>query len=48
MDTYIIGDINYHQTSNLSHTLGNKIVDHRDIVGAVPVGAAPTISSFST
>ena len=27
----------YHQTSNISHTLvGNKIVDHWDVVGASP------------
>ena len=39
----------YHKTSNISHTLvGNKIVDHSDVVGASPVGAAPTTSSFST
>ena len=39
----------YRQTSNISHTLlGNKIVDHSDVVGASPVGAAPTTSSFST
>ena len=32
----------YHQTSNISHTLvGNEIVDHSDVVGASPVGAAP-------
>ena len=30
--------MNYHQTSNISHTLvGNKIVDHSDLVGASPV-----------
>ena len=41
--------ITCHQTSNISHTLvGNKIVYHSDVVGAVPVGAAPTTSSFST
>ena len=28
--------------------VGNKIVDHSDAVGASPVGAAPTTSSFST
>ena len=28
--------------------MGNKIVDHSDVVGASPVGAAPTTSSFST
>ena len=39
----------YHQTSSISHTsVGNKIVDHSDVVGAAPVGAAPTTSSFST
>ena len=38
----------YRQTSNISHTLGNKIVDHSDVVGASHVGAAPTTSSFST
>ena len=37
------------QVSNISRTLvGNKIVDHSDVVGASPVGAAPTTSSFST
>ena len=41
--------INYRQVSNISRTLvGNKIVDHSDVVGASPVGAAPTTSSFST
>ena len=39
----------YCQTSNMGHTLvGNKIVDHSDIFGASPVGAAPTTSSFWT
>ena len=43
----------YRQTSNMSRTLvlllvGNKIVDHSDVAGASPVGAAPTTSSFST
>ena len=39
----------YCQTFNIGHTLvGNKIVDHSDVVGAVPVGAAPSTSSFST
>ena len=34
---------NYHQTSNISRTLvGNKRVYHSDVVGASPVGAAPT------
>ena len=41
--------IEYHQTSNIRHILvGNKIVDHSDVVGASPVGAAPTTSSFPT
>ena len=40
---------NYRQVSNISSTLvDNKIVDHSDVVGASPVGAAPTTSSFST
>ena len=39
----------YRQVSNIRHTLeGNKIVDHSDVVGASPVGAAPTTSSLST
>ena len=38
------GKWNYHQISNISRTLvGNKIVDHTDVVGA-----APTTSPFST
>ena len=36
----------YHETSNISHTLGIKIVGHSDVVGASPAGAAPTTSSF--
>ena len=40
---------NYRKTSNISRTLvGNKIADNSDVVGASPVGAAPTTSSFST
>ena len=39
----------YRKTSNISRTLvGNKIVDNSDVVGASPVGAAPTTSSFLT
>ena len=41
----------FRQTSNISHTLLGKqllINDHSDVVGASPVGAAPTTSSFST
>ena len=33
----------YHQASKISRTLlSNKIVDHSDVDGASPVGAAPT------
>ena len=39
----------YRQVSNIRRTLvGNKTVDHSDVVGASPVGAAPTTSSLST
>ena len=39
----------YPQVSSIKHTLvGNKIVDHSDVVGASPVGAAPITASFST
>ena len=39
----------YRKTSNIRRTLvANKIVDRSDVVGASPVGAAPTTSSFST
>ena len=39
----------YRQVSNMSQTLvGNKIVDYFDVIGASPVGTAPTTSSFST
>ena len=39
----------YRQVCNIRRTLvGNKIVDHSDVVGASPVGAAPTTSSFPT
>ena len=39
----------YRKTSSISRTLvGNKIVENSDVVGASPVGAAPTTSSFST
>ena len=47
--TWIILHYKYRKTSNISRTLeGNKIVDHSDVVGASPAGAAPTTSSFST
>ena len=36
----------YCQTFNIGHTLlSNKIVDHSDVVGASPVGTAPTTYS---
>ena len=39
----------YNQTSHISLTLaGNKIVDHSDVFGASPVGAAPITSAFLT
>ena len=47
IDSQFITRKNKHcQTSNISRTLVDiKIVDHLDIVGASPVGAAPTASS---
>ena len=42
-------DTGYRPVSNIRRTLvGNQIVDHSDVVGASPIGAAPTTSSFST
>ena len=42
-------DVNYCQVSNIRRILvGNKIVDHSDVVGSSPGGAAPLTSSFST
>ena len=39
----------YCKTSNIRRTLvDNKIVGHSDVVGASPVSAAPTTSSFLT
>ena len=41
--------MDYREISNKQRTLvGNKIVDHLDIAGALPVGAASTTSPFST
>ena len=47
---YELSDISeYRQVSNIRRTLeGNNIVDHSDVVGASPVGAAPTTPSSST
>ena len=37
----------YRKISTISRTLiGNKIIDHSAVVGASPVGAAPTTFSF--
>ena len=37
----------YRQTSNIRRTfVDNKLGDHSDVVGASPVGTAPTTSSF--
>ena len=48
-DLLSIISVMYRQVSNISRTLiGYKIVDHSDVDGASPVGAAPTTSSFST
>ena len=42
-------EMKYCQTSNIRHAfVGNKLVDHSDVIGASPAGAAPTTSSFST
>ena len=39
----------YRQTCNITCSLvDSKLVDHSEIIGASPVGAAPTTSSFST
>ena len=39
----------YRKTSHISRTLvGNKIVDNSDVVGALPIGAAPTAYLLST
>ena len=49
MNTLLFFVYKYYQTSNISHIFaGNKTVDHSDVVGALPVDAAPTTSSFLT
>ena len=41
--------LSYPQTYNIGGTLvGKKTIDHSDIVGALPVGAASNTHSFST
>ena len=47
----LVGEYKFNQrhTSIIRCTLvGNKIVDHSDVVEASPVGPAPATSSFST
>ena len=39
---------NTRKTSNISRTLVCNKIDHSDVVGASPVGAAPTTSSYLT
>ena len=44
---WVIG--NYRQISNIRRTIvGNTLADNSDVVGASPIGTAPTTSSFST
>ena len=38
----------YRQISNIRRTLEGNKLDNSDVVGASPVGAAPTTSSLST
>ena len=41
-----INDSEYRQVSDIKRiVVGNEIVDHSDVVGAAPAGAAPTTSS---
>ena len=48
-EIYNVSYGNYRQVSSIRLTLvGNKIVDNSDVVGASPVGAAPTTSELST
>ena len=48
--TYLLPNTDaFRQIPNISSNLvGNKLADHSDVVGASPVGAAPTTSSTST
>ena len=42
------GKLGYRQTLDIRRILvGDKTVDHSDVVGTLPVGAVPTTSSFS-
>ena len=46
-DLFVVTLRKHCQTSNISGTLiGNKIVNHSDVVGASPVGTALTTSPF--
>ena len=38
----------FNEESLIGTVLGNKIIDNSDVVGASPVGTAPTVYSFST
>ena len=39
----------YSETSNIRHAfVSSKIADQSDVVEAMPVGATPTTSTFST
>ena len=45
----IIWKLKYRQTCDIGRSVvGNNIFDPSDVVGASPVGAAPTTSSFSS
>ena len=45
----IIWKLKYRQTCNIGRAVvGKNIFDHSVVVGASPVGAAPTTSSFSS
>ena len=44
-----VAQTSYRKTSNINRAwVGNEIVDLSDVVGVLPVGAAPTTFSFST
>ena len=45
--SWILNPVKYRQTSIRRVLVGNEIDDHSDVVGASPVGAAPTASSFA-
>ena len=43
-----IGDYYFNAFSSIKFNKYRKIVDHSDVVGASPVGAAPSTFSFAT